>query len=75
VVFSGCCITVRVLALTENLNYAAPGDDYPQTVQALSLSVDVAPAAQPGEVLSVTIANSGASAGPAAPAFLKVGAA
>lgn len=64
-------ITVQVVALTNDVSYAVPGNSYPSANQALTLRVSVSAQAAPG-LRSVTLVNHGQAAGPAAPAFLQV---
>jgi hypothetical protein len=65
-------VRVTVLGLTENLEYAVPGNSYPGPVQALSLSVDVDAIFAALGLCGIRLANHGAEAGPEAPAFLLV---
>lgn len=65
-------IAATVLGLTDGLTYSVPGNSYPSTVQALSLSISVAANAAPG-LREIWIRNfDSTSVGPSAPAFLNV---
>lgn len=64
-------VTVTVLALTDDVTYAVPGNTYPSSNQALSLLISVSGSAQVG-LRGVSIANTGQPTPQAAPSFLRI---
>jgi len=64
-------ITVTVTGYQDNINYAVPGNSYPDSCGVLSLQVSVAPGAMLG-LRAVTLTNSGQDQQASMPAMLNV---